>query len=270
MMSVLKRNNVNVFGEGEKVLFFAHGFGCDQNAWKNIEKKFIKNYKLILFDFVGAGKSDIASYDSQKYSSLNGYANDIIEICDALELQNVIFIGHSVSCMIGALASIKRPDIFEKLIFIGPSPCYISTGDYIGGFDQETIDSLLEVMEEDYINWARSIAPSIMNSENGNKLTSELTDSFCSIDPIIAKQFAKVTFLSDNRKDLPLIPVKSLTIQCSDDIIAPLAVGKYINKNTSNNTLVVLEAHGHCPHMSHPTETFNIINNFCYKVLPII
>ena len=262
MTNVLKRNNVTVLGEGNKVLLFAHGFGCDQKAWKYIQNFFTENYKLVLLDFVGAGKSDLSYYNPEKYASLDGYVNDIIEICDALDLRNAIFIGHSVSCMIGALASIKRPDIFEKLVFIGPSPCYINAGDYIGGFDQETIDSLLEVMEEDYISWAKSIAPSIMNSKNGNELTSELSDSFCAIDPIIAKQFARVTFLSDNKEDLPFIPIRSLTIQCSDDMIAPLAVGQYIHAKTPNNTLRVLDVHGHCPHMSHPTETFNAIKSF--------
>ncbi|PZX56092.1 sigma-B regulation protein RsbQ [Algoriphagus ratkowskyi] len=262
MTSILKRNNVNVLGEGSKVLVFAHGFGCDQNAWKHLIPFFSENYKLVLLDYIGAGKSDLASYDSQKYASLEGYVSDLLEVCDALELSNAIFIGHSVSCMVGAIASIKRPEVFEKLVFVGPSPCYINSGDYTGGFDQETIDDLLEVMEEDYITWARSLAPSIMNSKNGDQLTKELTDSFCSIDPGIAKQFARVTFLSDNRKDLPLIPVESLTIQCSDDMIAPLTVGEYIHANTFNNTLTVLNAHGHCPHMSHPTETANIISNF--------
>lgn len=270
MMNVLKRNNVTISGEGEKVLLFAHGFGCDQKAWKYIQNFFTENYKLVLLDFVGAGKSDLSSYNAEKYASLDGYVTDIIEICDALKLRNALFIGHSVSCMIGALASIKRPDIFEKLVFIGPSPCYINTGDYIGGFDKETIDSLFEVMEEDYISWAKLIAPSIMHSKNGNERTSELSDSFCSIDPIIAKQFARVTFLSDNRKDLPLIPIESLTIQCSDDMIAPLAVGQYIHANTPNNTLMVLEAHGHCPHMSHPTETANAIMLFCSKPVHIV
>ena len=262
MRSVLKRNNVTVLGAGNKVLFFAHGFGCDQNAWKYIQNFFTENYKLVLFDFVGAGKSDLSYYNPQKYASLDGYVDDVIEICDALELRNAIFIGHSVACMIGALASIKRSDIFEKLVFIGPSPCYIGKEDYIGGFDPETIDSLLEVMEEDYITWAKSIAPAIMNSKNGNVLASELSDSFCSIDPIIAKQFARVTFLSDNRKDLPLIPIRSLTIQCSDDMLAPLAVGQYIHANTPNNTLRILDVHGHCPHISHPMETFNAIKAF--------
>lgn len=262
MTNILKRNNVNVFGEGEKVLLFAHGFGCDQNAWKYITASFAKDYKLVLFDFVGAGKSDLTAYNPQKYATLEGYVNDVIEICDYLKLKNVVFIGHSVSCMIGALVSIKRPDIFEKLILIGPSPRYINTEEYTGGFDQETIDGLLEVMDEDYISWARSLAPAIMNVENGKELTDELSESFCSIDPIIAKQFARVTFLSDNRKDLPTIPVKSLTIQCSDDMIAPLAVGKFINEITPGNTLLVLEAHGHCPHMSHPNETVDAIKGF--------
>lgn len=262
MTSVLKRNNVNVSGEGKKVLLFAHGLGCDQNAWNHIKSLFTQNYQLVLIDLVGAGKSDLTCYNPQKYSSLDGYVNDIIEVCDELKFRKIIFIGHSVSCMIGALASIKRPDIFEKLVFIGPSPCYISNGNYTGGFDQETIDSLLEVMEEDYISWAKSIAPTIMNTKNGNELSIELTDNFCSIDPDIAKQFARVTFLSDNRNDLPLIPVESLTIQCSDDMIAPLPVGQYINANTPNNTLKILNAHGHCPHMSHPTETFYAINAF--------
>ncbi len=262
MTNVIQRNNVKVVGDGDKVLLFAHGFGCDQNVWKHIEGYFIQNYKLVFLDFVGAGKSDISCYNSEKYASLDGYVSDVIEICDTLELKNAIFIGHSVSCMIGALTSIKRPDIFEKLVFIGPSPCYISKEGYTGGFDQETIDSLLEVMEEDYISWARSLAPQIMNSQNGETLTTELTNNFCSIDPVIAKQFARVTFLSDNRKDMPLVPVKSLTIQCSNDMIAPLEVGQYINKHTPGNTLVILEVHGHCPHMSHPAETCNAINSF--------
>lgn len=262
MMNVLKRNNVNIIGEGNQVLLFAHGFGCDQNAWNYIKDSFTKDYKLVLFDFVGAGNSDTTSYNPEKYASLDGYVTDIIEICDAVKIKNVIFIGHSVSCMIGALAAIKRPDLFEKLIFIGPSPCYIKSGDYLGGFDQETIDTLLEVMEEDYISWAKSMAPSIMNTENGSELSTKLTDSFCSIDPDIAKQFAKVTFLSDNRKDLPLIPRESLTIQCSDDMIAPLFVGQYIKENTPNNTLKVIKAYGHCLHMSHPAETIAAINAF--------
>jgi sigma-B regulation protein RsbQ len=262
MTNVLKRNNVNVTGDGEKVMLFAHGFGCDQNSWKYITNDFASDYKLVLFDYVGAGNSDISSYDQHKYNSLDGYVIDILEICDTLQLKDVIFIGHSVSCMIGALAAIKQPAIFQKLVFIGPSPCYITKGSYIAGFDQETIDSLLEVMEEDYIGWARSLAPAIMGKNNTASLSKDLSDSFCAIDPIIAKQFARVTFLSDNREDLPLIPVESLTIQCSDDMIAPIVIGKYVNKHAPGNTITVLEAYGHCPHMSYPSATVDAIRAY--------
>ena len=262
MTEIIKRNNISITGEGEKVMLFAHGFGCDQNSWKYITHSFIAGYKLVLFDYVGAGKSDCSFYDAKKYSSLDGYANDVLEICAALKLKEVIFVGHSVSCMIGALACIKQPAIFTKLIFIGPSPCYINKEGYTGGFDQETIDTLFEVIEEDYISWAKSLAPSIMGKDGDPTPGIELANSFCSIDPVIAKQFARVTFLSDNRQDLSLIPVQSLTIQCSVDTIAPLIVGQYINKHTPNNTLTVLEAYSHCPHMKYPKQTIEAMNAY--------
>lgn len=262
MVDVLRRNNVIITGKGEKAMLFAHGFGCDQSAWQYISDAFIEDYKLVFIDYVGAGKSDLSTYDVVKYDSLDGYASDILEICAAIDYKKVIFVGHSVSCMVGLLASIRDPEVFDKLILISPSPSYISSGDYEGGFDQETIDSLLEVMEEDYISWARSLAPSIMNESNGSNLTEQLTDSFCSIDPVIAKQFAKVTFTSDNREDLKLVRVNSLTIQVTDDMIAPITVGEYINVNTPGNSLVLLDGSGHCPHMSHPRETIELIKNY--------
>ena len=262
MQDVLKRNNVLVKGRGDKTILFAHGFGCDQNAWRYLSPEFERDHQVVLFDYVGAGKSDISAYDSVRYASLNGYAEDISEICSSLKLKDVIFIGHSVSCIIGALAAIKNPDLFKKLIFIGPSPCYINNGDYVGGFDKEAIDDLLEVMEEDYISWAHSLAPAMMGESNGKKLGKELTDSFCSIDPKIAKQFAKVTFLSDNRTDLAAVPVASLTVQCSGDTIAPPAVGEFIKKHTPDNTLKIIEAQGHCLHMSEPEKTIAAIREF--------
>ena len=262
MIDVFKRNNVTISGQGEKVILFAHGFGCDQNTWKYIKNAFTTDYKTVFFDYVGAGRSDLDFYDPQKYNSLDGYATDVIEICLALRSDNIIFIGHSVSCMIGVLASIKNPGIFKKLILIGPSPCYINTEGYTGGFDQDIIDSLFEVMEEDYIGWAQSLAPAIMGNQNDPELGKELADSFCSIDPTIAKQFARVTFLSDNRKDLPLVQVESLTIQCSVDTIAPLSVGEYVHQHMPNNTLTVLDAYTHCPHMSYPEQTIAAIRNY--------
>jgi sigma-B regulation protein RsbQ len=266
MSAILKRNNVTVIGEGEKVMLFAHGFGCDQNAWKYIKDAFMGQFRLVLFDHVGAGKSDLATYSPERYAALDGFATDMLEICEELSLKDIVFVGHSVSCMIGALAAIRQPRVFKKLVFIGPSPCYISDSSYIGGFDRETIDTLLEVMEEDYISWARSLAPAVMDkTNNGEELTGELAELFCSIDPVIAKNFARVTFTSDNRKDIGNIPVESLTIQCSNDNIAPLAVGKYINAHTPNNTLKVLNAFGHCPHMSHPKQTIAAINDYLYN-----
>ena len=262
MANILQRNNVTIKGKGEKIMLFAHGFGCDQNAWRRITDAFIDDYKLVLLDYVGAGGSDIAAYDKIKYSTLDGYVNDIVEICNELKIKDAVFVGHSVSCMIGALASIKKPSLFKKLIFIGPSPCYINDDSYTGGFEKEDIDNLFEIMEDDYIKWSSSMAPKIMGDRQQPELREELTDSFCSIDPEIAKAFARVTFLSDNRKDLADIPVESLTLQCSEDIIASLPVGQYINENTPNNKLVVLKATGHCPHMSAPEETIDAIKAF--------
>lgn len=262
MIDVFKRNNVTIAGHGETVLLFAHGFGCDQHSWKYIKDAFTPDYKCVFFDYVGAGCSDLSAYDAEKYSTLNGYATDVIEICDALDADDIVFVGHSVSCMIGVLASILQPGIFKKMILIGPSPCYINKEGYTGGFDQETIDSLFEVMEEDYISWAQSLAPSVMGKQDEPALGKELADSFCSIDPDIAKQFARVTFSSDNRQDLPLVKTESLTIQCSVDTIAPLSVGEYVHQVMPGNTLIVLDACTHCPHMSYPAETTAAIRNY--------
>ena len=262
MANILQRNNVTIKGKGEKIMLFAHGFGCDQNAWRRITGAFADDYKLILFDYIGAGKSDWSAYDETKYSSLIGYAEDIIDICNELHIKEAVFVGHSVSCMIGALASIKEPSLFKKLIFIGPSPCYLNIDGYEGGFEREDIDNLLEIMEDDYIKWSEVMAPKIMGDKQGPELKEELTGFFCSCDPEIAKAFARVTFLSDNRKDLPNIPVESLTLQCSEDIIAPLPVGKYIHEVTPNNKLVFLKATGHCPHMSAPEETITAMKAF--------
>ena len=262
MKDILHRNNVTVKGKGEKVILFAHGFGCSQEAWKRITHAFEENYKLILFDYVGAGKSDISAYNKARYSSLEGYAEDILEICAELNIKDATFVGHSVSSMIGALASIKDPSVFKKLIFIAPSACYLNSGGYVGGFEQEDIEALFEIMDEDFIRWAKLISPQIVANPERPELSAEMENNFCKTDQEIIKDFARVTFLSDNRKDLPNIPVKSLTLQCSEDIIAPLQAGQYINDHTPNNTMVILKATGHCPHMSAPEETIEAIQAF--------
>jgi sigma-B regulation protein RsbQ len=262
LKNILQRNNVTKTGNGDKAILFAHGLGCNQEAFRRITPAFTDDYKLILFDYIGAGKSDVTAYDKKKYSTLDGYANDILEICHELNIKDVVFVGHSVSCMIGALASIKEPSLFKKLIFIGPSPCYLNREGYVGGFEQDDIDSLLEIMEDDFNGWVKLMAPKAMGNPDRPALTQEMEDFFCSSDPEILKDFARVTFLSDNRKDLPDIPVESLTLQCSEDILAPLTAGEYIKENTPGNTMIILKATGHCPHMSDPEETIMAIKSF--------
>lgn len=262
MADILKRNNVRVIGEGNEVMMFAHGFGCDQNVWRHLVNAYKNEYKIILFDFVGAGQSDLLAYDAMRYSSLDGYAADIIEIIEALNLSNIIFVGHSVSCMTGLRAAILQPGYFSKLIFVAPSPCYINDGEYVGGLNRDDLEGLFTMMDSNYLGWSSSMAPLIMGNAHIPELGEELTANFCATDPDIARQFARVTFLSDNRADLNKLTLPSFTLQCKDDMLAPLAVGYYINAHTSNNTLEILEATGHCPHLSAPVQTIEAINGY--------
>ena len=260
---VIARNNVKVFGSGTRPMVFAHGFGCDQNMWRFVTPAFERDYKIVLFDYVGSGNSDLKAYDPGRYSRLDGYAEDVLEICDALELEDVIFVGHSVSSVIGMLASIKRPGMFGQLVMVGPSPCYIDDPpDYVGGFTRPDIVGLLDLMEKNYIGWANFLAPVIMKNDDRPGLSAELEKSFCSTDPVIARRFAEATFFADNRDDLQKVTVPSLILQCSEDAIAPSEVGEYMNKNLPFSTLRVLEATGHCPHMSHPDETADAIKEY--------
>jgi sigma-B regulation protein RsbQ len=261
--NILIRNNVRVFGKGTQPMLFAHGFGCDQNMWRFVTPAFEENYQIVLFDYVGSGKSDLQAYSAERYGDLDGYAQDVLDICAALKLKDVIYVGHSVSGVIGMLASIREPEIFERLILIGPSPCYINDPPaYVGGFERADITGLLDVMEKNYIGWANFLAPVVMKNQERPELTRELEESFCSTDPKIARRFAEVTFFSDNRSDLPKVTIPSLIMQCSEDAIAPLDVGDYLERNLSQSTLRVMEATGHCPHMSHPDETIRIIEEY--------
>jgi sigma-B regulation protein RsbQ len=260
--TISRRNNVKVFGKGRQPMMFAHGFGCDQNMWRYLTPAFENDYQIILFDYVGAGKSDKSAHNPERYSSLQGYAQDVLDICEELDLRNTIFVGHSVSSMIGLLAAIEQPQYFEKLIMVGPSPCYINYDDYRGGFERKDIEGLLDTMEKNYIGWANFLAPNIMGNKDRPHLGEELTDSFCSTDPLIARQFAEATFFSDNRHDLGKTKIPSLILQCSEDIIAPLEVGNYLHKNLPNSTLRVMKATGHCPHMSEPEETISLIKEY--------
>ena len=261
-MSISKRHNINILGTGSKTMLFAHGYGCDQIMWRYFVPAFQDDYRIVLFDHVGAGKSDISQYSREKYGTLQGYADDVLEIIDAVSGAPVIFVGHSVSAMIGVLAANKRPQAFETLIMIGPSPCYINDGEYVGGFIKSDIDSLLQTLEENHLGWSRAMAPVIMKNEERPELANELAESFCRTDPEIAKHFARVTFLSDNRGDLKSVSVPSLVLQCSEDSIAPLEVGDFVHRNVRGSSLIRLRATGHCPHLSGPVETTRIIKEY--------
>jgi sigma-B regulation protein RsbQ len=259
---VLSRNNVRVVGSGTQPMLFAHGFGCDQNMWRFVAPAFADDYRIVLFDYVGSGQSDLSAYDPTRYSSLDGYVQDVLDICQALELENVIFVGHSVSSMVGVLAARREPERFAHLILVGPSPRYINDPPYVGGFERADIEGLLDTMDKNYIGWANFLAPAIMKNPDRPELASELTESFCSTDPIIARRFAEVTFFADNREDLAHVRVPSLILQCSEDIIAPNAVGDYLHHELPGSTLRMMKATGHCPHMSHPQETIQLIQEY--------
>lgn len=244
-------------------MLFAHGFGCDQHMWRYLTPAFENDYRIVLFDYVGAGKSDVAAYDPERYGSLDGYVQDVLDVCDALDLEDVIFVGHSVSAMVGVLAARQRPELFDALILVGPSPRYLDDeSGYVGGFKRPDIDELLGTMEKNYIGWANFLAPAIMGNSDRPELGEELADSFCTTDPVIARQFAEVTFLSDNRADLPHVEVPSLVLQCAEDIIAPPSVGEYVAASLPRGTLRMLDAKGHCPHMSAPEETIAAIREY--------
>ena len=261
-MDIIKRNNVKVSGQGQQTMLFAHGFGCDQNMWRYITPAFENDYNIVLFDYMGCGKSDLSAYNANRYSELQGYAQDIIDICLELDLQDVIFVGHSVSCMIGVLAAIEKPNLFSNMIFIGPSARYVNDDNYTGGFSREDLEGLLDVMDNNYLGWASFLAPVVMKNNDRPELTKELQDSFCSTDPVITRKFAEVTFFSDNREDLPNLKQPCLVMQCSDDAIAPDTVGEYIHSQVQNSTFEKMKATGHCPHMSHPEETIELIQHY--------
>ena len=263
-MKILERNNVSVSGndKAETTLMFAHGYGCDQNMWRYVAPAFEDRYRIVLFDHVGAGGSDLGAYSAPKYAELDGYADDVIEIVETLDLTEVVFVGHSVSSMIGILVANKAPGLFRALVLVGPSPSYINDGDYVGGSTRPQIDELLESLDANHMGWSMAMAPVIMGNPDREELGQELAASFCRTDPTIAKAFARTTFLSDSREALPLVKVPTLVLQCSDDVIAPEEVGRYVHGHIPNSTFVLLEATGHCPNLSAPTETVAAIEAF--------
>ena len=243
-------------------MLLAHGFGCDQNMWRFLVPAFVDDYRVVLFDHVGSGKSDTTQYSAAKYATLDGYAADVLEIIDAVGGSPVVFVGHSVSAMIGVLAAIRRPMAFERLILIGPSPRYINDGDYVGGFSRADIEGLLKTLDSNYLGWSSATAPAIMGNPARPELANELAESFCRTNPDIAKQFARVTFLSDNRSDLAKTATPALILQCAEDVIAPDCVGQFVKDHMPQSEIIRLSATGHCPHMSAPEETIAAIRGY--------
>ena len=259
----MERHNVMLHGSADgQPMMFAHGFGCDQNMWRLVWPQFAERYRIVLFDHMGSGRSDVRAYDERRYSSLQGYADDVCAICRELDLYDVIFVGHSVSAMIGVLAAAQEPARFARLVLVGPSPRYLDDDGYVGGFSQSDIDELLDSLQSNYLGWSSAMAPVIMGNPERPELGEELTNSFCRSDPQIARQFARVTFLSDNRADLGRVQTPSLVLQCSNDVIAPLAVGEYVHAHLSNSSFGQLNATGHSPNLSAPEETAAAIRSF--------
>ncbi|HVM22408.1 MAG TPA: alpha/beta hydrolase [Sphingomicrobium sp.] len=261
-MNALVRHNVQVTGQGDRAIMFAHGFGCDQTMWQPVARNFEADFKVVLFDYVGHGRSDFSAYSPERYSSLDGYAADVVEIGEALGLREAVFVGHSVSAMIGALASRRAPEMFSDLVMVGPSPRYVDDEDYRGGFSRAQIDELLEFLADNHLGWSAAMAPVIMGNADRPELGARLENSFCSTDPEIARDFARVTFLSDNRGDLDSIPARTLILQCSEDIIAPLEVGQYVHSRLPRSEFRQLSATGHCPNLSAPEEVTAAIREF--------
>lgn len=258
----LCRHHVNVRGSGKRTMMFAHGFGCDQTMWEPVARNFENDFRVVLFDYLGHGRSDLAAYSAERYASLEGYADDVVAIGRALDLRGAVFVGHSVSAMIGALASIRAPEMFSDLVMVGPSPRYIDDEAYRGGFSRQQIDELLEFLADNHLGWSAAMAPAIMGNADRPELGTRLENSFCSTDPEIARDFARATFLSDNRADLPAVHARTLILQCSDDIIAPREVGEYVHANLPHSDFRLLKATGHCPNLSAPDEVTAAIREF--------
>lgn len=260
---VLARNNVSVLGAADApAMVFAHGFGCDQSMWRFVWPAFADRYRIVLFDHVGMGGSDAGAFDDRRYATLDGYAADVLEILEALDLRDVVFVGHSVSAMIGVLAAGEEPERFARLVLVGPSARYIDDEGYVGGFGREDVEELLASLESNYLGWSSAMAPAIMGNADRPELGEELTNSFCRADPRIAAHFARATFLGDNRADLRRVRTPVLVLQCSEDVIAPREAGEYVHEHLADSRFVLMAATGHCPNLSAPEETVAAIEDF--------
>jgi sigma-B regulation protein RsbQ len=261
--SIIRRNNITFHGSGDKVLMMAHGFGCDQRMWRFVLPQLSERYSIVLFDYVGSGNSELASFSLDRYASLDGYAQDVLDIIEALELEKVAFVGHSVSSMIGLIASINAPASIAELIMVCPSPCFLNDlPEYEGGFDKSDLEELIQLMDKNYIGWANYLAPLVMGANSSEALVGELSGSFCSTDPVVAKTFAKATFFSDHRRLLPQCSARTLVLQSASDSLASVKVGDFMHQQLPNNQLQIIPAEGHCLHMTDAEVTASAIAKF--------
>ena len=264
----IERNNIHEMGNlaARETILFAHGYGSDQTAWRFITPAFEKDYHLVLYDLMGCGKSDVDSYNRSEYESLYDYADDLIEICDRLELRQVTLVAHSVSGMIGALASIKRPGLFKRMVFIGASPCYLVDGDYNGGFTRDAVAGLLNAIGDNYLTWARGFAPVAMNAPEQPFLGDEFALSLSSMRPDVSLGIATTIFLSDHRKNLDTMEGPVLILQAHNDVAVPDAVGEYLQRVIPGSRLQWISTNGHFPHLSNPAEVIEAIEGFLADV----
>lgn len=260
--SVLERHHVNVIGHGDRVLMLAHGLGCDQSVWEPVVRDLSRDHRVVLFDYVGSGRSDTRAWHPDRYATLDGHARDVLAILDALQAPPVVYIGHSVSCSIGVLAAVARPARFDRLILVAPNPCFINEPGYVGGYELADIMELLELMERNVVGWANFFAPVAMKNPDRPELIDDFRQRLCNGDPVILKHFTKVVFMSDIRDQLPHLQAPALILQCDDDAVAPKAVGDYMRSHIPRALLRHMRATGHCPHMSQPEETVAMIRDY--------
>ncbi|WP_426492661.1 alpha/beta fold hydrolase [Hymenobacter sp. 102] len=261
-INLLRRHQVSRYGASGSPLVFAHGFGTDQHAWRYVAPAFAACHQVVLFDLIGAGSSDKAAYDFARHQTLDGYADDLVNLLRALQLPPVVYVGHSVSGMIGVLAAIQAPELFERLVLLAASPCYLNDGDYLGGFDAVELQEQLSFLDHDYRAWTDTMVPNFVGGDMRSDLVNEVLASFARVEPIIARQFARATFLSDYRAALPLLRVPALVVQCAQDLVAPPAVGHYLHAHLPHSTLTILNTTGHYPHLNAPVATIASLEQY--------
>lgn len=261
-MSIERKLNARVKGDGSPTLVFIHGYGCDQNMWRFVAPAFADRHRCLLYDLMGMGGSDYSSYDLSNYASLEAHAGDLEALLDAMDIKDAVLVGHSVGATIACLTALRGSERIRALALVAPSPSFINDGDYVGGFDRESIEGLIGLMEQNFLGWTEQVAPVISGQEADGATTEELSESFCRTDPKIAKHFGRVTFLADHRKEMSQVALPTLILQCRADALAPVEVGQWLEARMAQGRMEIIEATGHCPHMTDPEKTIGALRGF--------